>query len=56
MYVSEYSDKSSHIQTYLGTIRYIQELLRHIHAYSELYVTQRFVEPWYIQNPGIFKH
>ena len=38
------------IQTYSGIGRDIQELFRHIQAYSETYVTQAYSEPWYIQN------
>ena len=28
---------------------------RHIQAYSILYVNLAYTEPWYIQNPDIFK-
>ena len=56
MYIHAYSRLFSHIQTYSGIIRYIQELFRDIHAYSEPCVTLTYLEPWYIRNPGIFKH
>ena len=49
VYVSPaYSGIFWHIQTFSGIIRYIQELFRHIYAYSEPYVTQTLVEAWYI--------
>ena len=36
-------------------IRYIQELTRDIQTHSEVCVTLVYSEPWYIQNPGIFR-
>ena len=36
------------IQTDLGTFR-------HSHAYSKPCVTLAYIEPWYIQNPDIFR-
>ena len=42
-------------QAYCGIIRYIQELVRNIQAYSESCVTLEYSRPWYIQNPGIFR-
>ena len=47
--------KTKAIQTDLGIIRDIQELFRHIHAYSEPCVTLEYLEPWYIQNPEMFR-
>ena len=57
------SDRFSHIHTYAGLfrhrqayskiIRHFQELLRDIQAHLEARVT--ISEPWYIQDPGIFK-
>ena len=35
-------------------MRHIQELFRHIQAYFETRVTLKYLEPWYIQNAGIF--
>ena len=35
-------------------MRHIQELFRHTQAYFETRVTLKYLEPWYIQNPGIF--
>ena len=51
--MSKYKTKA--IQTDLGIIRYIQELFRHIQAYSKPCVTLAYLEPWYIQNPDIFR-
>ena len=59
------SDRFSHIYTYAGIfrhrqayskiIRHFQELLRDIQAHLEARVTFVYSEPWYIQDPGIFK-
>ena len=40
--------KSKAIQTDLGAFRHNQ-------AYSEPCVTMGYLEPWHIQNPGIFR-
>ena len=37
-----------HIPTYSGLLRHIQELFRHIEAYSEPFVTVAYSEPWLI--------
>ena len=42
-------------QVYSGIIRHDQELFMYIQAYSELCVTLSCLEPWYIQNPDIFR-
>ena len=44
-HIPTYSDISRHNQTYSGIIQ----------AYFEPCVTPAYSEPWYIQNPGIFK-
>ena len=38
-----------------GIIRYIQELFRFIQTFAEPCVTLTYLEPWYIQNPDIFR-
>ena len=38
-----------------GIIKHIQELFRPIQAYSEPCVTLEYLEPWYNQNPDIFR-
>ena len=45
----------THIPAHSGIIRHIQELFRHIQAYSEPFVTLGYGAPWYIQNPSIFR-
>ena len=47
--------KTKTIQTDLGTFRHNQELFRHIQACSKPCVTLAYLEPWYIQNPDIFR-
>ena len=47
-HIQAYSGISRHNQTYSGNSGNIQ-------AYSELCVTLAYSEPWYIQNPTIFK-
>ena len=44
-----------HIPEYSGIIRYIQELIEHIQAYSEPCVILAHLQPWYIQKPDIFR-
>ena len=44
--VQAYSRIFGHIQTYSGIIRYIQELSRHIQAFSEPCIAQTYLEPW----------
>ena len=43
------------IQAHSGIIRHIQELFRHIQAYSQPCVTLAYFGPWYIQNSKIFR-
>ena len=42
--------------TYLDIIMNIQELSRDVQAHSEASVTSANSEPWYIQNPGMFRN
>ena len=49
MHITAYSD------IFRGITRYIQDLFRHIHAYSEPCVTLTYLERWYIWSPGIFR-
>ena len=43
------------ILAYSVITRHIQEVSRDITAHSEACVTPVYSEPWYIQNPGIFR-
>ena len=43
------------IYAHSGIIRYIQELFRFIQTFAEPCVTLTYLEPWYIQNPDIFR-
>ena len=43
------------IQTDLGTFRHNQAYPGIIQAYSKPCVILTYLEPWYIQNPNIFK-
>ena len=50
--------KTKSIQIGFGTfrhIKHIQELFSYIHVYSEPCVTLAYLEPWYNQNPYIFR-
>ena len=47
--------KTIAIQTGLRIFRHIQELFRHIQAYPRPCVTLAYLEPWYIQNPDLFR-
>ena len=42
-------------EAHSGIIRHIQRLFRHIQAYSEPCIFPAYLEPWYIQNPDIFR-
>ena len=44
-----------HIYSHSGIIRHIQELFRHIQAYSKPCVTLTYLNLWYIQNPTYSK-
>ena len=46
--------KTKAIQAYSDIGRHIKVLFGHIQAYSESFVTLTYLEPWYIQNPGIY--
>ena len=47
--------KTKAIQTDLGTFRHNQAYPGIIQAYSKPCVTLAYLDPWYIQNPDIFK-
>ena len=47
--------KTKAIQTDLGTFRNNQAYPGIIQAYAKPCVTLAYLEPWYIQNPNIFK-
>ena len=47
--------KTKAIQTDLGTFRHNQAYPGIIQAYSKPCVTLAYLEPWYIQDPNIFK-
>ena len=47
--------KTKAIQTDLGTFRHNQAYPGIIQAYSKPCVILTYLEPWYIQNPNIFK-
>ena len=47
--------KTKVIQTDLGTFRHNQAYPGIIQAYSKPCITLAYLEPWYIQNPDIFK-
>ena len=47
--------KTKAIQTNFGTFRHNQAYLGIIQGYSKPCVTLSYLEPWYIQNPNIFK-
>ena len=53
--VLAYSRIFGHNQTFSGIIRHIQELSRHIQAFSEPCVTPTYLEPCYIWIRGIFR-
>ena len=43
------------MQTDFGTFKHNQAYPQIIQAYSKPCVTLTYLEPWYIQNPNIFK-
>ena len=45
----------THILALSNKFSNIQESFRHIYAYLDSCVTLAYSEPWYIQNPGIFR-
>ena len=47
--------KTKTIQTDLGTFRYNQVYPGIIQAHLKPFVTLAYLEPWYIQKPGVFK-
>ena len=47
--------KAKAIHKDLDTFRYNQAYLGIIQAYSKTCVTLTYLDPWYIQNPNIFK-
>ena len=47
--------KTKATQTNFGTFRHNQAYLGIIQAYSKPFVILSYLEPWYIQNPNIFK-
>ena len=47
--------KTKAIQTDLSTLRHNQAYSGIIQAYSKPCLTLAYLEPWYIQNPDIFK-
>ena len=47
--------KTKAIQTDLSTLRHNQAYSGIIQAYSKPCLTLAYLEPWYIQNPDIFR-
>ena len=47
--------KTKAIQTDSGLIRHIQNLFRHIQAYSEPCVSLTYLKPWYMHDSDIFR-